>query len=87
MAHQVLPDESVAEEYVDRYCSGEGLITTHPTEGEQVNIVEFDLGKPVEERLDAEKETIEETDPYGSDDSDDDDDPEPDNPLQGTIGQ
>lgn len=47
----------VAEEYISRYCEGEGLIVTHPITGETVNILE---DNEFEEELDEAQEAVDE---------------------------
>lgn len=63
--------EDVAQEYIEQYCEGEGLITTHPLSGEQINITEQDLLDDVAEQVDEEVDVLDESDPYSSDDDDD----------------
>lgn len=41
VVHKILPEDD-AEEYVERFCRGDGLLATHPFTGETVNIVEDD---------------------------------------------
>jgi len=81
-------EADVAEEYVEKFCNGEGLIATHPLTGEQVNITEQDLGDDIAEQAEKESEALDESDPFaGSNDSDDDNKDEPEQESwQGTIG-
>jgi predicted transcriptional regulator len=83
-ARYMLPEDT-AEEYISQYCEGEGLITTHPTEGGQVNIIESDLGDAISEKGEKEAEAVAENNPFDKDD-DDDPDPEDEPKIQGTIG-
>jgi len=57
-------EEDVAEEYIERFCEGEGLICTHPFEGHEVNIIEQDLGDDITEQAESEGEVIEEASPF-----------------------
>jgi len=79
-------DGETADEYISRYCEGEGLIVTDPFGGEQVNILEEDLGEDIAEKADEEAEVLEETDPFVDDDDEDDPDGEKAAAFQGTIG-
>lgn len=72
------------QEYIEQYCTGNGLIVTHPFTGEQINVTEQDLGDDIAEQEEKEEEVIDETNPFDGDD--DDDAPGGDEPLQGTIG-
>ena len=57
--YEVAPDD-VADEYVARFCEGDGLITTHPTTGEAVDILESDeLDEMVEEGVSSIEEVFE----------------------------
>lgn len=57
--YDVAPDD-LADEYVERFCQGDGLITTHPFTGEAINIVEHDeLEEMVSEGVDAVEEVFE----------------------------
>lgn len=79
-AYAVLPD-NMADEYVSQYCEGEGLITTHPTNGTEVNIIEESLTENITDAEEQEEQIIGETNPY----SDDDDDGGSSGEIQGTI--
>lgn len=81
-AEYMFTDDTAAE-YISRYCEGEGLITTHPLEGGQVNITESDLGETVADQGEKEADTVTETNPF-EDNTDHDPDDEP--KIQGTIG-
>lgn len=49
----------VAEEYIDRFCSGDGLFVTHPFNGESLNITNQNiLEEKVEEQSEAEDEVF-----------------------------
>jgi hypothetical protein len=78
-AREVL-EPDVAEEYVSKFCEGNGLIATHPLEGGQQNITDTSFTDEIEEREDSEEDLIDETDPYSNDDSSDSGE------IQGTIG-
>jgi hypothetical protein len=72
--------------YVDEFCEGDGLITTHPFTGEAVDIRETDeLQSMVDEGI----SSMEDVFAGSSTDDDDNDDDEPDtssdNELQGTL--
>ena len=41
-ARQALPDD-IAEEYIERYCEGDGLFVTHPFTGEKLNITKQNI--------------------------------------------
>ncbi|MFC6717934.1 hypothetical protein ACFQGT_09865 [Natrialbaceae archaeon GCM10025810] len=56
VAREVLEPE-IAEEYIERFCRGEGLIVTDPITGEQINITE---DTSFQEALDEAEEEIEE---------------------------
>lgn len=80
-------EDGIADEYISRYCEGEGLIATNPLTGEQVNIVEQDLSDDLAQQEEKEAETLEETNPFKEDDGDDDSGESDENKtLQGTIG-
>jgi Fe2+ or Zn2+ uptake regulation protein len=75
--YEVAPDP-VADEYVDRFCQGDGLITTHPLTGEAVDITEAnELDEMVDDGIEGVEEVFDEAmaDVPTSDDSDDDEPP------------
>lgn len=58
VSKETLPGK-VADEYIDRFCSGEGLIVTHPFTGEQLNITKQNiLEEKVEEQEEQEDEVF-----------------------------
>ena len=59
-------DAEAADEYISQFCTGGGLIATHPLTGEQVNITEQDLGDDIGEQAEKEAEVLEEEDPFDS---------------------
>ena len=64
-----LPGE-VADEYIERFCQGDGLFVTHPFEGQKLNITKQNLlEEKVEEQEQKEEEEVFSDDLYGSDDS------------------
>ena len=74
-----------AEEYISEFCEGDGLICTHPFTGDQVNIIEEDLGDDIVEQQEKESEVVEESNPYENND-DDDQGGETEEVTLGTIG-
>ncbi|UBF19779.1 hypothetical protein HRTV-22_gp71 [Halorubrum virus HRTV-22] len=71
-ARQALP-EDVAEEYIERFCEGDGLFVTHPFTGEKLNITKQNiLEDKVEEATEAEEDVFSQ-DLYGGDSDDTDD--------------
>jgi len=53
--------EDVADEYVDRFCRGDGLITTHPLTGEAVDITEADeLDEMIDDGIEGVEEVFDE---------------------------
>lgn len=93
-ARSALPEE-LADEYISKYCEGEGLLTTHPFTGETINIIEQSMTEDIEEQQEQEEQVIENTDPFASSDDDGDggnadlgsigSDDEEDNPLEGAL--
>jgi len=79
-------DDDAASDYEERFCTGDGLITTHPFNGEAVDITESD---ELEEMLESGVEDVKEM--FGeaayNDDGDRAPDPEPDDEdeTQGTL--
>jgi len=63
------PDE-VADEYISRFCEGDGLLVTHPFEGHVVNLLE-DEANELEERVEEQEQKESETAFGGGFDSDD----------------
>ena len=61
-------DEPTADEYVDKFCTGQGLFVTDPLTGEEYDITE----NPLKEQLEEADEEMKELLGGGSDDSDDD---------------
>lgn len=79
--------EAQADEYISRYCEGEGLIVTHPFNGEQVNIIEQDLSDDIAKQESKEEEALNATDPFSDDDDEDEGgDEQVQEAFQGTIG-
>lgn len=71
--------EDVAEEYIERFCQGDGLFVTHPFTGEKLNITNQNLlEEKVEEQEEKEEEDVFSEDLYGGDSSDEE--------TQGTLG-
>lgn len=63
-------DDDLADEYIERFCEGDGLFATHPFEGHQVDITDQNiLEETVNEREEEEAEVFSE-DLYTSDDDD-----------------
>jgi len=63
--YEILEDDD-ADEYVDRFCQGEGLHAVHPYKGYEVDITEdSSLSEQVEERTDKVAEILED-DPFAS---------------------
>lgn len=82
-------EEDVAEEYISRYCEGEGLIVTDPFSGDQINLTEQNLGDDLAEQAEEEEEVLDETDPFDDTEEDEDDEDEQKEGLaafQGTVG-
>lgn len=53
--------DTVADEYIERHCEGDGLLVTHPFEGHTVNLMEEDaneLEQKVEAQEDKEEEAV-----------------------------
>jgi len=69
IAREVL-DAGDAEEYISRYCRGDGLIVTDPINGESVNILEDDTFEQEIEEATSELDEVMET-PLWGDNSDD----------------
>lgn len=85
IAHEVLEPE-IAEEYIERYCRGEGLIATDPITGEQVNITE---DTSFQEALDEAEEEIEDvlnTPLWGTDESADESEGNEDEEVEIPVG-
>jgi len=76
-------EPDVADEYIARFCEGDGLVTQHPINGEEVHIVETDLLDEVSERIEEESDTIDESNPFGDDGTQDEPEPEPDGDESG----
>jgi predicted transcriptional regulator len=85
MAEMMLPDE-IAEEYIEMYCKGNGLITTDPLNGETVNIVEQSFTDEIEKREEEEEEIFDESTLYGAPDDEDEADTDGNETLSGVIG-
>lgn len=66
--YDLVPDD-YADLYVNQFCEGTGLLTTHPFSGQSVDITEDD---DLDDMLDTGLEDVEEI--FGSSDDDDDDD-------------
>lgn len=66
-AREALPT-TVADAYVDKYCTGEGLLVTHPFTGKTVNLTE-DTANELQQK---EQTLAEEFHEVGDDDDDDD---------------
>lgn len=78
IAKQTLPGD-VAEEYIERYCEGDGLFVTHPFEGHSLNITKQNLLEDkVDEQEEKEEEVFEEDLYQGGESSTDE--------TQGTLG-
>ncbi len=74
-AREALPPK-IAEQYISRYCQGEGLLVTHPFTGETINLTEQtanELQQKEQERAEEEQELLDDTNPFGGGDSSDDD--------------
>jgi len=69
VAYKVLPEDKVGE-YVERYCEGSGLLTTHPTNGTEINIIEESLTDEIQEAEERETEEINTNNPYTETDDD-----------------
>lgn len=68
-AAKALPDD-VADEYIDRFCTGDGLFVTHPFTGERMNITNQNiLEEEVEEKADDMDEEVFSESLYDSSDS------------------
>lgn len=77
IAYDNLPTD-VAEEYVERFCEGDGLFVTHPFTGEKLNLTKQNtIEDKVEEKADEMDEDVFDDDLYGGSDSDE---------SQGTLG-
>ena len=77
IANKTLPPD-VAEEYIERYCQGDGLFVTHPFEGERLNMTKQNLlEEKVEEQEEKEEEDVFSEDLYGGSSGDE---------SQGTLG-
>lgn len=70
-AKTVLTDEN-CDEFISQFCEGSGLIETHPLEGNQINITEESFAEGIEEQEQKEEETMDNTNPFESDESDGD---------------
>lgn len=69
----------VADEYISRFCEGDGLFVTHPFNGEKLNITKQNLlEEKVEEQEQKEEEEVFADDVYGGFSGDE---------TQGTLGQ
>ncbi|MDQ2052887.1 hypothetical protein RBH26_20815 [Natronolimnohabitans sp. A-GB9] len=75
IAREVLP-AGEAEEYIYRFCRGEGLIVTDPINGEQVNIVEDTSFAEQLEEAEEELDDVLNTPLWGTDESEKADDEE-----------
>jgi predicted transcriptional regulator len=73
VAEMMLPPGH-AEEYIEMYCTGNGLITTDPLNGETVNIVEQAFTDEIEEQEMVEEAIFDESTLYGAPDGDSDSD-------------
>jgi hypothetical protein len=73
VAEMMLPPGH-AEEYIEMYCTGNGLITTDPLNGETVNIVEQAFTDEIEEQEKVEEAIFDESTLYGAPDGDSDSD-------------
>lgn len=73
-------DDDVAEEYIERFCEGDGLIVRNPFDGRSVDITETsDLEDMVESRMEIEEEVLEGATEGG------DEEEEPEQDLGGII--
>jgi hypothetical protein len=77
IAAETLPG-NVADEYIERYCEGDGMFVTHPFTGESMNITNQNLlEETVDEQEEKEEEDVFSEDLYGGDSSGE---------TQGTLG-
>jgi hypothetical protein len=75
--------EDDAEEYIERFCGGDGLMVRNPFSGETVDIREAnELEEVVEQKMGVEKEVIEQE----GIEADEDEEPTGQQPLSGEIG-
>jgi hypothetical protein len=75
IAREVLPVD-VAEEYIERFCEGDGLFVTHPFTGERMNITKQNLLEEAVNEAEEEENDVFSDDLYGSDNDQ----------SQGTLG-
>jgi hypothetical protein len=75
-AAEGLPGD-VADEYIDRFCEGDGLFVTHPFNGERMNITNQNLLEEKVSEQEEEEDAVFEDSLYGSDSADE---------SQGTLG-
>ena len=66
-ANEALPDGK-DEEYIERFCEGDGLFTRHPLSGDTVNITESsDVESAVAKKVEVESKLFERTSPVSDD--------------------
>jgi hypothetical protein len=87
VAQEALPG-SVADEYIDHYLEGDGLLVTHPFTGETINLAEQEaneLEQEVEAREAEEEDSAFDSDPYSDGEDDSEEGGGRADPKQGTL--
>lgn len=77
IAKETLPG-SIAEEYIERHCEGDGLFVTHPFDGHSLNITKQNILEEKVNEQEEKEESVFEEDLYGGESSTD--------KGQGTLG-
>jgi hypothetical protein len=84
-AYESLPDH-VADDYVDQFCQGEGILVTHPFEGRTVNLMEQEANEVKQKAEDLEEAQADVAAGEGGDNEEEDGGMYGEAGKQGTLG-